>query len=153
MLPIAIMLLLAERFGRLPPAFGHKWFVLGGALIAAAGIGWIGTASHPVPFWSHIIVGTSLFGLGLSVAVSALTHAAIATVPEQCAGAASGLNHAVVRAAGLIAVAVLGSVAAPGASDVMSGDGFQRAVLLCAAVVAAGGLAGGARLRDDEPMA
>jgi MFS family permease len=153
MLPISIMLLFAERFGRLTTSMGVKWFVLGGALTAAAGIGWIGTASHPVPFWSHLIVGTTLFGLGLSVAVSALTHAAVATVPEECAGAASGLNHAVVRAAGLIAVVVLGSMAAPGASDVISGKGFQRAVLVCAAVVAAGGIVGSARLRDDEPAA
>ena len=123
---------------------------MGGVLLAAGGIAWIGSASHPVPFWSHIILGTTGFGLGLSVAVSALTHAAVAAVPENCAGAASGLNHAVVRAAGLIAIALLGSIAAPGPSDAMSPEGFGRAVLLCAAVVAAGGLAGSARLRDDE---
>jgi len=150
LLPISIMLLFAERFGRLTSSVGTKWLVLGGALPAAGGLAWIGSAPHPVPFWSHIILGTTLFGLGLSIAVSALTHAAVAAVPEECAGAASGLNHAVVRAGGLISVALLGSIAAPGASDVISAEGFQRALLLCAAVVAAGGLAGSARLRDDE---
>jgi hypothetical protein len=55
----------------------------------------------------------------------------------------------VVRAAGLTAVALLGSLAAPGTSDTLSAEGFRRAVFICAAVVAAGGLAG-ARLRDDE---
>jgi MFS family permease len=148
-LPISIMLLLAERFGRLTSTVGTKWLVLGGVLAAAGGIGWIGSAAHPVPFWSHLILGTALFGLGISLAVSALTHAAVAAVPEQCAGAASGLNHAVVRAAGLTAVALLGSLAAPGTSDTLSAEGFRRAVFICAAVVAAGGLAG-ARLRDDE---
>jgi MFS family permease len=151
LLPMSIMLLFAERFGRLTASVGTRWVVLGGALLAAGSLAWIGSAPHPVPFWSHIILGTACLGLGISAAVSALTHAAVAAVPETCAGAASGLNHAVVRAAGLIAVALLGSIAAPGASDAISADGFQRAVLMCAAVVAAGGIAGGVRLRDDKP--
>jgi MFS family permease len=150
LLPISIMLLFAERFGRLTSSVGTKWLVMGSALPAAGGIAWIGSASHPVPFWSHIILGTTLFGLGISIAVSALTNAAVAAVPERYAGAASGLNHAIVRAAGLIAVALLGSIASPGASEAISADGFRRAVLLCAVVVAAGGLAGSARLRDHE---
>jgi hypothetical protein len=111
----------------------------------------MGTGVHPLPFWSHIILGTGLFGLGLSLAVSALTHAAVAAVPDACAGAASGLNHAVVRGAGLIAVAVLGSISAPGAADVITVEGFQRALLVCATVVAAGAIAGTLLLSDDEP--
>lgn len=150
LLPISIMLLFAERFGRLTSSVGTRWLVLGGALLAACGIAWIGSASHPVPFWSRVIIGTTVFGLGISLAVPGLTHAAVAAAPEECAGAASGLNHAVVRAGGLLAIALLGSIAAPGASDAVSEEGFQRAVLLCAAVVAAGGLAASARLRDDE---
>jgi MFS family permease len=151
LLPISIMLLLAERFGRLTSSLGTRWLIVAGTISAAAGIGWMGTASHPVPFWSHIILGTTLFGLGISVAVSALTHAAVAAVPDTCAGAASGLNHAVVRAAGLVSVALLGSIAAPGLSDAVSAEGVQRAMVVCAAVVAIGGIAGTAFLRDDEP--
>jgi hypothetical protein len=67
-----------------------------------------------------MVVGAGLFGLGISLAVSALTHAAVAAVPETCAGAASGLNHAVVRAAGLAAIPILGSLAAPGLSDAVT---------------------------------
>jgi hypothetical protein len=102
-----------------------------------------------VPFWSHIIAGTTMFGLGMSVAVSSLTHVAVAAVPDTYAGAAPGLNHAVVRAAGLLSVALLGSIAAPGASKMISAEGFQPALPLCAAVVAAGARARGAILRDE----
>jgi MFS family permease len=149
LLPISIMLLLAERFGRLTPSIGTRPLVILGALIAGGGIAWIGAAPHPIPFWSHIITGTTMFGLGMSVAVSALTHAAVAAVPADCAGAASGLNHAVVRAAGVMAVAALGSIATPGPSEVISTEGFRHAVLICAAIVAAGGIAG-AQLRERD---
>ena len=151
LLPMSLMLLFAERLGRLTAPVGTRAMIVAGTLSAAAGIAWMGSASHPLPFWSHIIVGTSVFGLGVSVAVAALTHAAVAAVPDTCAGAASGLNHAVVRAAGLVAVAVLGSIAAPGVSDAVSAEGVQRAMIVCAAVVAVGGVAGGALLRNDEP--
>jgi hypothetical protein len=150
LLPISIMLLFAERFGRLTASVGTRWLVMIGALAAAGGIAWVGSAPHPAPFWSRIVLGTAMFGLGTSVAVSALTNAAVAAVPEKCAGAASGLNHAVVRVAGLMAVALLGSIASPGASDAISAEGFRRGVLLCAAVVAAIGLLGSVRIRDDK---
>lgn len=151
LLTISILLLFAERLGRLTAVIGTRWVIVAGAVAAAVGIGWIGSSPHPVPFWSHLIAGTGLFGFGLSVAVSALTHAAVAGVPETCAGTASGLNHAVVRAAGLVSVALLGSIAAPGMSDSVSAEGVQRALLTCAGVVGAGGILGGVFLRDDQP--
>jgi MFS family permease len=151
LLPISILLLFAERLGRFTTVIGTRWVIVAGALAAALGIAWIGSSPHPVPFWSHLIAGTTLFGFGLSLAVSALTHAAVAGVPEACAGAASGLNHAVVRAAGLVSVAVLGSLAAPGISNSISVDGMQRALMLCAVIVGAGGVLGGAFVRDHDP--
>lgn len=151
LLPMSVMLLLAERFGRLAAATGTRSLIAAGSLASAAGIVWTTYSSHPMPSWAHMIVGVGLFGLGISLSVSALTHAAVAAVPESCAGAASGLNHAVVRAAGLVAVALLGSIAAPGLSDAVSADGVQRAMFVCAGIVAVGGVAGSLRIRDQEP--
>jgi hypothetical protein len=151
LLPISILLLFAERFGRWTMVMGTRLVIVSGAVAAAAGIAWIGSTPHPIPFWSHLLVGISVFGFGLSVAVSALTHAAVAGVPEECGGTASALNHAVVRAAGLVSVALLGSLAAPGMSDSVTAEGVQRALMLCAVVVGAGGVLGGAFVRDDHP--
>jgi MFS family permease len=151
LLPMSIMLFLAERFGRLTAAFGTRALIVAGALAAAAGIVWMGNSPHPLPFWSRIVAGTAIFGFGISLTVSALTNAAVSAVPESCAGAASALNHATVRAAGLFAVALLGSIAAPGFSDVVSADGVQRAMLICAAVVATGGIGSSVLLRNDAP--
>jgi MFS family permease len=151
LLPMSIMLFFAERFGRLTTLIGTRWLIIAGTLSAAGAIGWLGASGLPLPFWPQMILGTALFGFGISLAVSALTHAAVAAVPDTHAGAASGLNHAVVRAAGLTAVAFLGSIAAPGATDVVSAEGVQRALLICAGLVAAGGITASALLRDHEP--
>jgi hypothetical protein len=151
LLPISVMLLFAERFGRITTLCGTRCVIGIGACAAAAGIGWMATAAHPLQFWAHMVVGTALFGLGTSLAASALTHAAVGAVPDTWAGAASGLNHAVVRVAGLVSIALLGTIAAPGVSDVVSAEGVQRAMVVCAAVVAVGGVWGSALMRDEEP--
>jgi MFS family permease len=151
LLPISLMLFLAGVFGRLAARTGTRAPILIGTLVAAAGIAWLAIGAHPLTFWSHMVVGTALFGLGVSLAVSALTNAAVAAVPDACAGAASGLNHATVRAAGLVAIALLGSIAAPGAADTVSPEGFTRAMLACAVTVGAIGLLGCLWLRDEEP--
>jgi MFS family permease len=150
-LPISLMLLLAEPFGRVASRAGTRRLIVCGSVSATAGILWMAAAPHPLAFWSRIVPGTALFGFGISLAVSPLTHAAVSAVPEACAGAASGLNHAIVRVAGLIAIALLGFVAADGASDGMSVEGFRRAMLICGLVVAACGVTGGLRIRNDEP--
>jgi hypothetical protein len=151
LLPISIMLLLAERFGRLAATLGTRSVIAAGAVSAAAGIMWMGSSDHPLPFWSHLVAGTALFGLGLSLPVSALTHAAVAAVPDACGGAASGLNHAVVRAAGLVSIALLGSIAAPDLANRVSAEGVQRGLIVCAAVVIVGGVWSSLLLRDEEP--
>ena len=150
LLPISVMLFLAEPFGRLAPRLGTRRIIVIGGCLAGAGILWIGLGPHPLPFWSHILAGTAAFGLGVSLAVSALTHAAVSAVPESCAGAASGFNHAVVRGAGLIAIALLGSLAAPGRADAVTVEGFRQAMIVCAALVAAGSAVSALLVRDEK---
>jgi MFS family permease len=151
LLPVSVMLFLAEPFGRLATRFGTRTLIMTGALVSAAGIVWMAAGPHPLPFWSRMMLGTAMFGLGISLAVSALTHAAVAAVPETCSGAASGLNHAAVRTAGLVSIALLGSLAAPGQSEAISVDGFRRAMMVCGIVVAVGGVASTALMKDEEP--
>ncbi len=150
-LPISLMLLFAEPFGRLAARLGTRGVVIVASLVASAGVLWIATGTSPLPFTSRIVVGAAAFGLGISLAVSALTHAAVSAVPDSCAGAASGFSHAIVRAGGLVAIAFLGSLAAGGQADGISVEGFHQAMWICGLVVGAGGIAAGSLLRDDEP--
>jgi MFS family permease len=70
------------------------------------------------------------------------------SVPESCAGVASGLHHASVRAGGLIAIALLGSLAAVEGGEVPT-QRLKTALMVCAAVIAVI-RAVSARLVDDR---
>ena len=60
----------------------------------------------------HGLPGILVFSLGLSMTVAPLTAAILADADESNAGIASGVNNAVARVAGLLAIAALGAVVA-----------------------------------------
>ncbi|MHA7240590.1 MFS transporter [Arthrobacter sp. TMS1-12-1] len=108
MLPItALMLVLSPRAGALSSRIGPRTPMAVGPLLCAVALVLmlrIGPgASYPVDVLPSVIV----LGLGLSLLVAPLTSTALSAVPERQAGLASGVNNAVARAAGLIAIAVL----------------------------------------------
>ncbi|MGI3786375.1 MAG: hypothetical protein ACRYG2_37000 [Janthinobacterium lividum] len=83
-----------------------------------------------------------LLGLGLSCAVAPLTATVLAAAPAQLSGAASGVNNAVARTAGLLSVAVIPSLA--GLSRATTGDpsalaaGFPSAMVIGAVALVLG---------------
>jgi MFS family permease len=148
-LPLSIMMFLAAPFAKLTARVGSRRLVAIGSVIAAAGAVWMAMPTG-MPFWAAVLVGTSLFGLGVSIAVSPLTHAAVSAVGESCAGTASALNHAVVRAGGLAGIAWLGALAGAQHTDGLSMEGFRSAMSACGLVGGTCGIAGALFLRDDE---
>ena len=91
-----------------------------------------------------MLPGAVLLGLGLSLTVAPLTATVLAAAPDRHAGIASGVNNAVARAAGLLAVAavplVAGVTPAVYADPVAFGHAAARGMLACAGLLALGGL-------------
>lgn len=113
LLPITIiMFLLSPRVGALSAKYGPRFFMGFGPLIG--GVGFLLVARLPLDFnyWTQLLPGLVIFGLGLSITVAPLTAAILGDVPESEAGIASAINNAVARVAGLVAVAAVGAIVA-----------------------------------------
>jgi hypothetical protein len=103
---------------------------------------------------TDVLPGVIVFGLGLSLTVAPLTTTVLAAADERHAGVASGVNNAVARAAGLLAVAVLPALIGltgetyrdPAAFDAA----FGRAALIGAGMLALGGLVSGLWISNDR---
>jgi predicted ATPase len=86
-----------------------------------------------------------VFGAGLTLTVSPLTAAILGSIEHTRAGTASAVNNAVARVAGLALTAMIGIIAG-GELDL---DGFQRTIVVAAALMAAGGVVSFLGIRDE----
>ncbi len=111
LLPVTIMMfLLARRFGALADRIGPHVFMAAGPMVAGVGLLLLVRTDASVDYLSQILPGVLVFGLGLSATVAPLTATVLSSVEAGHSGLASGVNNAVSRIAGLIAIAGLGAV-------------------------------------------
>ncbi|WP_029112674.1 MFS transporter [Mycobacterium sp. URHB0044] len=143
-LPIPVLsFFLARPFGALAGRHGPRLYMAVGPLVAAAGFLLMMSARAPFDFWTQMLPGLIVFGIGLSVTVSPLTAAVLAAVDPTQSGIGSAVNNAVSRISGLIAVAFTGVIiGATGDSGFAPGDfaGFRQGVLVTAVLFAVAGL-------------
>jgi EmrB/QacA subfamily drug resistance transporter len=113
LLPLTVLTFtLSRRFGALADRIGPRPFMGFGPIVAGVGLLlmlMIDTRAHYI---AQVLPGVLVFGLGLSMTVAPLTATVLAGAPAHHSGIASGVNNAVARVAGLLAVAVVGAVCA-----------------------------------------
>jgi EmrB/QacA subfamily drug resistance transporter len=141
-LPITIvMLLLSSRMGALAQRTGPRIPMTVGPLVAGGGLALMALVQPGVSYLLVVLPAVVVFGLGLSITVAPLTSAVLAAVEDRYAGAASGVNNAVSRVAGLLAVAVLPGLAGiDGSTGNSLGPGYARAMLISAVLSGVGGV-------------
>ncbi len=144
-LPVTLLMLgLSARTGALAQRIGARIPLTAGPLIIALGLLLLSRITPGDRYLTDVLPAVVVFGLGLTLVVAPVTATALAAADERHAGIASGINNAVARVAGLLAVAVLpllaGLTGEAFYDPAEMTDGFQMAMLICAALAALGGL-------------
>jgi EmrB/QacA subfamily drug resistance transporter len=143
-----IMFALSRRFGALADRHGPRLFMGAGPLVAAAGILMLLRTGMHVNYFTDLLPALCVFSVGLAMTVSPLTATVLADADETDAGIASAVNNAIARVAGLLAVSFVGIIVAARlvgdsfATNSESVSAFHEVVLLCAGLIAAGGIVG-----------
>ena len=113
--PVWLFLItLSRRFGALADRLGPRGLMSLGPLLGAAGLLLVSRIGPDVRYASDLLPGVLLYGLGLSMTVAPLTATVLGAVEQRHAGVASGVNNALARVAGLVAIAAVGAVVAFG---------------------------------------
>ena len=127
-----------------------------GPLVMALGVLLLLPVGARADYVTDVLPGVTVFGLGLTAMVAPLTATALSTAPDELAGLASGINNAVARIGGLLAVAAIPPLAGLTGQVVEEpaafADGYRVAMLACAVIIAAGGVLAGLLLPSGTDL-
>jgi EmrB/QacA subfamily drug resistance transporter len=107
---ILLMFFLSGWSGGLVSRYGARIPLIVGPLIGSAGFLLFALLPVRGSYWKAFFPASLLFGLGMAVTVAPLTTIVMSSVDRDRVGTASGINNAVARVAGVLAIAVLGIV-------------------------------------------
>jgi len=149
-----VLLLLSTSAGALATRIGPRLPMTVGPIVCAVGTALLAISIDRNPSYVvDVLPGVLVFSLGLVLIVAPLTATVLAAVDDRHAGAASGVNNAVARTAGLLAIAVLPLAVGLSGDDyadpVAITAGFRTAMLICAGLLAAGGVIAAIGIRRD----
>lgn len=109
LVPLAIIMFVLSRWaGGLVHRVGARLPLTVGPIVAALGIALFARAGLGNSYWSTLFPAVCLLGFGLAITVAPLTTTVMGAVETAHSGVASGVNNAVARVAGLLAIAIFG---------------------------------------------
>jgi EmrB/QacA subfamily drug resistance transporter len=149
-LPVTIIsILLSSRVGALAGKYGPRLFMTVGPLVAAGGYFLFTFADADADYWTQILPGVLLFGLGLTITVAPLTSAILGSIDPRQAGIGSAINNAVSRVAGLIAIAFVAVIVGSN----LDVGGFKRGSAVTAILLVLGGVTAWIGIRNGAKPA
>jgi len=114
MLPMIISIASISPFaGKFADSKGVRKPLIIGPIITGTGFylfSTYGITPGPSAYWSTFFLSFLLLGIGMGITVAPLTTAVMGAISEDNSGIASGINNTVARAAGVLAIALLGAV-------------------------------------------
>jgi EmrB/QacA subfamily drug resistance transporter len=149
MLPVTIVLFLLSRYvGRWSMSVGPRAFMGAGPIVAGLSVLALMRLPEGLNYWIDLLPPLLGFAFGLALTVAPLTTTVLADAGPGDAGIASGINNAVARVAGLVAIAVIGLAASSGGR--LSADGFHTAMAITGVLICAGGVVGAVGIRNPS---
>jgi EmrB/QacA subfamily drug resistance transporter len=111
--PISLILFaLSPQFGKIATGIGPRVPMCIGPIVGGIGLMLLTRIDADASYVADVLPGVIVFGLGLSATVAPLTATALNSVAENRVGVASGINNAVSRIAGVLAIAIFGALIA-----------------------------------------
>ena len=140
LLPLSIGLaVLSPVAGRVAGRIGPRPMLIAGPLLVAAGFALMATFAGGRSYWTSVFPGLVVLAIGAGIAVAPLTDTVLGAVADEYEGAAAGVNNAVARVAGLLAVALVGFVIG-GSDPTAIATGYRMAMIVSSVASAAAAL-------------
>jgi Na+/melibiose symporter-like transporter len=149
-----VMLTLSPRSSALAAKIGPRIQMSVGPVLAGLGTLLLSRVGPGTNYFTGVLPGLLVFSAGLVSLVAPLTTSVLAAAPDRFAGIASGINNALARTGSLLSVAALPAIVGITGEDyqqpALFTHGYQQALLICAALLFAGGLVSFVGLREAK---